>query len=190
MRVFINLCLFTLILSTFAEAEIQRVTVRWTALSCDRFCAANLETQFRKIPGVANVVINQGAGQADLTYYPNAPFSFDPLNYALAAIGLPAMDVRVRARGMIQHSAQVVYLISQGDNTTFTLLNPVIPDMTGQAAEFNILARYLRPPLLQKLLQAQAQQQIATIEGPLFMPERGFVSALVVEQLSLAPPKD
>lgn len=169
--------------ASLSEAEIIRATVRWNPISCDKFCVANLAGQFGKIPAVEAASINQAAGQVDLTYRRNAPFSFDSLNYALAALGLPVMDVRLRVRGIIQHNAQDVFLVSSGDGTRFTLLNPVVPDNSGQAAEFNFYARYLRPPLRQRLLEIESQGETAVIEGPLFMPERGFTLSLVVESL-------
>ena len=98
------------------------------------------------------------------------------------------MFVRVRATGTLQHTSQQVVLVSEGDNTRFTLLSPVVP-MKGQAAEFNLDARQLQPALLKKLLDAEAEHMVATIEGPLFMPERGTALSLVVEQSSFAEPK-
>ncbi len=170
-----------------AKAEIESVVVRWDPLSCQESCIKQLDKEFRKIPGVVEVSV--GAGEASLKYRKNSPFSFTPLKYALATIGLNSRNVRVRIRGTLHHTDKAVTLVSDGDNTSFTLINPVVPDMHGQSAQYNLDARQLQPALRQKLLDAEAEKQTATIEGPLYRPQRESELRLVVEQSSFTKPK-
>jgi hypothetical protein len=166
------------------RGEIERVTVTWSAMQCQPSCIKQLEEQFRKIPGVEEVSMNQAAGQADLKWKKNAPFAFSPVNVAMELIGLTINDIRIKVHGALQHSGKRVTLVSTGDFTHFDLLNPVVPEVHGQAAQFNLAARGLGPELLKKLLDAEAEKKVATIEGPLLMPERSPPLELVVSTVS------
>jgi hypothetical protein len=146
-----------------------------------------LEREFKKIPGVQSFVISAPAGQINIVWKPNASFTFQPIDTAMMMIGLTINDIRVKVRGKLRHDSRTVTLTSDGDNTRFNLLNPVLPQ-NGQAAEFNLAARALTPPLWQKLVDGEAEGLIATIEGLLFMPERSPPLQLVVEQLSFLKP--
>ena len=167
-------------------AEIERVTVTWTAMECQANCIRQLEEQFRKIPGVAEVTMNHSAGQADLKWTKGMPFAFSPVNVAMELIGLTINDIRVKVHGVLQHTGNKVTLISTGDFTHFDLLNPAVPEVHGQAAQFNIAVRGLGPELLKKLMDAEKEKKTATIEGPLLMPERSPPLELVVSTLSFS----
>lgn len=172
------------------QAEIISLTIKWTGLLCQEACVKQLEQQFKKIPGVDSFVISGAAGQINVVWKPNASFSFTPINTAMRMVGLSPLDIRLKVRGKLRHDARSVTLVSDGDYTRFNLLNPVLPEMNRQAAEFNLAARALTPPLRQKLLDAEAADMTATIEGVLFMPMRTPGLNLVVEQLNFtAPPK-
>jgi hypothetical protein len=170
-------------------AEIENVTVTWSAIECKSSCINQLEQQFRKIPGVAEISMNQSAGQADLKWKKNATFSFSPINIAMEMIGLTINDIRVRVHGILEHTATHVTLISSGDLTHFDLINPVVPTLKGQAPQFNLGVRGLQPALREKLLAAETEKKIATIEGPLFMPERSPPLELVVSSVSFSEAK-
>lgn len=171
-------------------AEVEKITIRWTAMECDNICMPHLDQQFKKIPGVSEITMNPG--QAEIKWKANAPFYLPSIKIAMQMIGLYMTDLRVKVRGIIKHSPTDVYLISSGDNTEFNLLNPVIPDPQRQAPQYNRAARALTPELRQKLLEAEARQQIAIIEGPIFMPERSPPDplALVVDQIKFVELKD
>lgn len=166
-------------------AEIEKIAISWTPMLCQGSCSKLLETQFKKIPGIAEFEIDQPAGQAMIKWEGNAPYSYNSINVAMRMVGLSIKNIRVRASGFIQHTKQNVYLISRGDNTRFELINPIIPNAKGQTVQYNLATRALSPELRQQLLNTEAEKEIVTIEGILFMPERHEVpEKLVAEQIS------
>lgn len=174
--------ILALILPASSWSEVERVIVTWTAIECQDACIRQLDKQFNKIPGVTSVSLSPG--QVVLKWQKNAPFSFSPINIAMELLGLTINDIRVRVRGRIKHDARHVTLYSLGDYTPFDLINPVVPDMDRQAAQFNLQARALRPALRQKLIDGELAGKIAIIEGPLLMPERSPPIELVVDSLT------
>ncbi len=166
------------------QAEIISLVVKWTGPLCGGECIKLLDREFRKISGIQEFVISGQAGQITIKWKPYASFTFQPVNVAMELVGLSINDIRIKVRGKLRHDARTVTLVSEGDNTLFDLLNPVVPQPSGQAAEFNLGARALKPDLRARLLQAEADGMTTTIEGLLFMPERSPPLELVVEQLS------
>lgn len=172
-------------------AQIEKITIRWTAQLCQNSCSKLLEREFRKIPGVDEIMIDQGSGQATLTWKEKIPFQFTSINTAMHMVGLSMRDIRIRVKGTIKHMGDHFYLISEGDQTRFDLVNPAVPHPSGQASEYNLATRKLSPPLRQKLLDGEMEKQMATIEGPVFMPERMTVpTQIVVDQLSFSQSKE
>lgn len=173
------------------SAEIQQVTITWTANLCRSECLRNLHDQLQNIPSVRDVRINEGAGKAFIFLKPNAPFSFAPFNQAMQLVGLSIVDIRVRAKGPIVNQGQDFILLSSGDNTPLTLINPVIPERNNYVVQYNAGAvnRRLSPTNIKKLEDARKSREIATIEGPLFLPERSPPLLLVIEQISFSAAK-
>lgn len=185
--------LFSLILGVLfnvpVQAEIQQITIRWTAPLCQETCTKLLMNEFRKIHGVAEIYIDQGSGQATLTWKERMPFEFTSVNTAMRMVGLSIRDIRIKVRGYVRHTGDTFYIVSEGDGTRFDLLNPVTPVRGGQTSEFNTLTRGISPALRQQFLDAEAQKLIATVEGPVFMPERKTVpTQIVVDSLSFSDP--
>jgi len=180
------LVVFAILCSTpCLHSEIEFVTITWNPMLCKGSCPALLEKQFKKIPGIAEYNIDQAAGQATLKWKPNVPYSFGPINTAMRMVGPSIKNIRLRVHGSIQHTKDNVYLISRGDNTRLSLINPVIPDPKGQSVQYNLAGRTLTPAMRQQFLDAEAKNQIATVEGPLFMTERHYSpEVLVVDQVS------
>lgn len=186
-KILFSFC-FCLGFTTVLYSEIQNITLRWTNTSCQETCSRLLEKEFRKIQGMDQISIDTGSKQADLTWKENIPFQYTSLNTALHMVGLSPRDVRIRVRGRVKHNGNAFFIISEGDNTRFELMNPVVPNPGGVAPQFNAYARQIKQPLKQKLLDGEAQQEIATIEGPIFMPERMTVpTQIVVDQLDFVP---
>lgn len=185
------LFLLSIVFADFSSllAEIEAVDISWRPLNCQTNCPRLLEQQFRKIPGVQEISINPSTGHATLKWKPNSPFAYSSINVAMRLVGLSFTDLRLRVRGTLQYTHNTVTITSIGDNTRFDLLNPVIPEITKQAAQYNLEARRLKPALYQKLVDAAEKKQIATIEGPLFMPWR-TPNELVVDQVSFTSPDD
>lgn len=155
-------------ISAAIQAEVQQVTLTWTAALCQGSCVQGLERQFRKINGVDDVAINQAAGQANLKWKPGIAFTSTSVYNAMAMIGLYIKTVRVRVVGEVSNSGQTFYLVSSGDGTPFMLLGSIQPSQTQYVQKQNMQTRLLDPATQQQLMQyAQAHQQIV-IEGPLF----------------------
>lgn len=183
------LSFFVFLIPALLRAEVETVSVTWTAMECQTNCRKQLEKEFRKIPGVAEVNMNPLAGQVDLKWKKNVQFTFSPINVAMEMVGLTINDIRVKVHGVLQHTATGVTLVSSGDYTRFDLLNPVVPQQHGQAPQFNTAARKLQPEMLQKLLEAERAKKIATIEGSLLFPERSPPLELVVSTMSFTEEK-
>jgi hypothetical protein len=60
--------------------------------------------------------------------------------------------------------------------------------MKGQTTVYNQSARSVSNELKQTLLRGIHEAKTATIDGPLFMPERNTSLVLTVEQLNFSPP--
>lgn len=170
-------------------AEIQKVVITWKSAFCQQSCADGLAREFRKVNGVAEIDMNAAAGRMELRWKPNAGFQFQPINNAMAMIGVSIKDIRVTVRGTLTHDNRRVTLVSLGDNTRFDIINPVIPSPNQQADEFNASTRGLTDANLTKLLDAEKEHMIATIDGPLFQPERSPPILLVLESLKLDKPE-
>lgn len=179
-----------LVENSHINAEIQQVTIKWTTLLCStQQCLALLDKELRKVPGIADFTINQGAGQAVIDWRPNMPFNFQDVNVPLRLVGLSVRDIHVKVRGTLSHDSKTVTITSIGDNTRFQLLNPVVTNPGQQAAIYNLGARQLSPELHQKLVEGETQGMIATVQGPIFMPGRSSAMQLVVGNVSFSKPK-
>lgn len=168
---------------SFLLAEIESITIKWTALECQQSCIVGLEKQFRNINGVADVIMNQNAGQATLRWKAGVVLTFPPINTAMSMIGLSINDLHIKVRGTISHDARTVTLNSLGDNTRFLLMSPVTPKQYEMVEQFNPQTHILTPAQRTQFLEAQDANQIAIVEGPLFEPERSPPLKLIVERV-------
>lgn len=166
------------------KAEIQEVTISWTAQECLGSCAKGLYDQFRKIHGVSEISINQSAGQASLRWEPNASFSYQPVQVAMQLMGLAINNIKVRVRGTIRNDSPTSFrLVSIGDSTSFTLAATPPPVKNQYVEQYNAQNRTLPKEMIQQLFEAQINDQIATISGPLFAPWRSPPLYLVIEKI-------
>lgn len=184
-----SLFVLTAIYSPSAYSEVQSVTIRWTSQLCQKNCGILLEKELKKVNGVDQVGIDLSAGQASLTWKPMSPFSYTSINTAMHMVGIALRDIRLRVKGHIRHTGETIYLVSEGDNTRFDLVNPVAPNLKGQSTVYNAMGRKLSPELRQQLLDGEKNGLTATIEGPVFMPERMTVPVqIVVDSLRFEEP--
>lgn len=166
-------------------AEIQRVQIKWQPASCSTGCAQLLAQKFQRLPGVAQVFINQASGQADIRWKPNYPFTYQTVYTPMQLVGLWYDDFRVKVRGIIQINGNQVTLVSLGDNTRFILLGTVDAQYGRYVTEYNTMTRPFSPSVMAQLQQAAIDSRVALVEGPLFMPERSPPMYLIVSQLNL-----
>lgn len=180
--------LFFAILCQQVYGEVQQVILIWWKPGlCGAPCVKNLYKQLGRVPGVSTVNIDQAAGRAYLEWKPDRTFSFQPLNAAVRYVGIRVDDIRLKVRGHIIQEAAQIKLVSSGDNTSFTLLNPVIPQPRQYVEQWNPAARKLSPSLQAQLLEIAKKGEVVTIEGQFFEPYRSPPNHLVVEQVSTEP---
>lgn len=184
MKTYFSIFLLLISYMTPLSAEIQKVNLTWTAILCRGLCGRELEKQFSRVKGVASISIDQQAGSAELRWKPNEKFSFQPIHIAMSLVGLGLRDIRLSVKGTIRTDGKTFTLVSLGDNTIFTLLNPIIPNPHSYVPQTSSANRKLTPEMQQKLFDAQRTHKIATISGPLFEPYRSPPLMLVIDQIS------
>lgn len=175
MFLFKKLAIYTLFLSlaiSSISAEIQRVTVHYTAMVCTEQCIVLLNSYLRQLPGVSNVMFNEGAGTASIAWKPNYPFEFQPVNYAVRRIGLQVDVMYVKFRGTIQVVGDHYYLVSLGDGTKMELLSSPVTTKLGRPEQFSYFTHTLNDHYKKLFREAQARHLLVTVEGPLFEPDR------------------
>lgn len=171
-------------LNLHIQAEVVKVNVQWQPETCTMECVKLLAAQFQKIPGVAQIIMNQPGGTAELRWKPGFPFVYAQVKTAMQMVGPGIRDIRVKVRGTIGFQKQTVTLTSLGDNTVFFLLGPVTPQQGKMDVYYSLESHQLSPDMLNKLMQGAQQNRIAVIEGPLFEPWRYPYLWLIVSQLN------
>jgi len=170
------------------SAEIEAITIKWIAQECTDACIQNLAQRFLSIPGTAELLMNGGQGQAVIRWKPYAPFSFDSINSAMRLAGPRIKDIRFKVRGTVIGSGGNYVLRSLGDNTQFVLLGPVQPSTTQYVQQYSMESHPLSAESLQRFYDAQRNNVVVTIEGPLYEPTRLLGSSLylIVESAAFA----
>ena len=166
-------------------AEIEKVTITWTSALCADQCVKELIHYFSLVPGVAGVQIDQPGGRAIVRWKPNIPFTYQSMDTVTRLVGLYQNEIRVRVKGQISHNLQQMKITSVGDGTSFNLLGPVTPSKTQYVEENNAENRKLSPEMTNKLLDAENNSQLVTIEGPLFLPERSPPMQIIIETVQI-----
>lgn len=167
------------------QAEIQKVTIKWTSALCAGPCVKELYHYFSLVPGVADVQIDQPGGQAIVRWKPNVPFTYQSMDTVTRLVGLYQNEIRVRVQGQVSHNLNNFRITSLGDGTTFNLLAPVTPSRTQYVEENNEETRQLSQEMKNQLLEAQQNNQMVTIEGPLFLPERSPPMQIIIESFKV-----
>lgn len=168
------------------QAEIQNVTITYQAALCIDQCPALLEKEFLKIPGVQKVQVLGQAGQVELRWKPDSPFSLSPINTAMRMVGPRLKMVYVTVKGQIRSYGDTITLVSDGDGTTFNLVNRISPNPNQYFEQYNIDTRAIPPALRDELLTYERNRNAVVIQGPLFQPERIIPLQLVVQYLQQA----
>jgi hypothetical protein len=191
----VNLMVLVGIPCHFLVAEIVYVQVQWQPETCPMGCAQNLAAQFQKIPGVAEITMNQGGGYAQLRWKPGLPFLYAQVKSAMQAVGPGIRDIRVKVRGTLNFEKQRVSLTSLSDNTVFYLLGEILPQQGQLSVYYSLESHQLSPEMVAKLVDGYEHHRIAVIEGPLFEPWRYSYLWLIADKVqfvesenSSAPP--
>ncbi|CCB85609.1 MULTISPECIES: hypothetical protein [Parachlamydia] len=169
------------------HGEIQNVAITWQSALCPPACAELLQKEFQKVRGVSQVLMNASAGQLQLKWQPNVPFSFAPINGTMRMVGPRLKIIRLTVRGHIRTSGNNITLVSDQDGTVFNLVNRITPVQDEYTEQYNIQTRAFPPPVVEEMRQKEKARQMVIIEGPLFQPERVVPLQLVVEYMKDAP---
>lgn len=181
-----------LIFVSFLNAEVEQVHLRWDPIPCKKACPILLHERLQKAKGVASVEIDANSGHATMTWDEKIPFSFVPLNYALRYVGVREKDLRVKVSGTIYGSGANYFIKSRGDQTLFMLFNRAASEGPSNYVNlYNPTNRALSLELIAKLEEIKKANQIAIIEGPIFMPERSPPDPLrlVIDNISIEKQK-
>lgn len=175
--------------STPLSAEIVQVTLVWQAGLCTPACIRELNQQLSRINGVDQINMNEGAGRAYLTWKKDAPFSFQPINMATRFVGIRINDIRLKVKGRISGSGSNLQLISDGDNTRFSLLNPITSSPNQYSVSNSVYTRQLSADVIAKLIETVKNKETVTVEGQFFEPFRSPPNNLVAERIEIVHKK-
>ena len=173
------------------RGEIQLVTLNWKTGVCKSECIRHLEKQLRAIPLISEIQINEGAGQAQLKLKPNSSFTYEPFRMAMESIGISITHLDLVVRGQISSQGQDYVLLSTGDNTAFTLINPIVPERDNYIVQYNTVPgnKKLTPNLIKQLEEGRKAKELATIQGQLLFPENSPPLLLIIQHIKFGPPE-
>lgn len=185
--VFGLLTILNVILIIPLQSEVEKAVLKWNPGYCTESCLKNLTRRLQSMHDVAEVKMEGESSQATLRWKPNKPFSFQAIDYTMRYVGVRMMQVFVTVRGTILHADKNASIVSIGDNTPFLLLSPT-DIKAGQAAALqNIQSYKLKPEMRNKLILAEQQYKVVTIEGLLLLPERGPPLYMIIQNISIPP---
>ena len=170
-------------------AEIHQVIISWTPGLCLESCVRGLDAYFLKVPSVESVTISQPGARAVIKVKPKMKFDYVGLRSAMQMIGLSITEIRVNVTGNIVQEGTKFVMVSSGDLSRFILINPVVPGR-GYSEQFNLANRQLSPDMRDKLLKGIQDKEMATVDGPLFMPELYQPLNMVIEQIRFNKPEE
>ena len=188
MRCYMKKWLFLAFLGFYSlNAEILSVQLIWNPANCDSRCATSFGQQFQRIPGVAGIQLNPGAGSADLAWTPGAPLQFSPINAAFSMVGPSIQDFRVSVRGNLIAQGNTFTLSSVGDNTQFLLLGALQqqPGRWTVPYNYNPVNYPLSTELFQQLSLVAQQRQVIVVSGQILAPERSPPWMLIVRNVEV-----
>lgn len=93
--------LFAVAIAAPAGAQVEKVAMRTTGISCG-VCAAVSEVNFKRIPGIDKVKISLSQEAIMLTYKPGAVFSTQQIRDVLKPLDVGVLQFQIGARGRIQ----------------------------------------------------------------------------------------
>jgi len=182
--------LFALHASTVL-GEILDVNISWNSYQCVQNCPQILYRNFSQIRGVAEVNISSTAGAARLRWKPGFPFSYSMVKVPMQMAGVGVNEIRVRVRGQVLEQGRETVLISEGDNTRFVLVSPIMPSRRLYTTTPNPYYRELSPDLRDRIIRESEQGKLLVVEGPLFRPARSPPLQIIVQNIRVErPPED
>src|SRR5712692_1036822 len=99
-----RLFLLVLALAAPALAQVEKVAIRTSGISCG-VCAGLSEMHFRRLPGVDNVRISLSQEAIMLTYKPGAPFDPEGIRKFLGSLEVGVVQFQISARGRVREQS-------------------------------------------------------------------------------------
>src|SRR5215467_2048307 len=101
-------------LSSGGTAQVERVAMRTTGISCG-VCAGLSELYFRRVPGVDQVKISLSKEAIMLTYKPGATFDPDGIRKILQPLEVGVTQFQISVRGRAQEESGKRLLLAGKD---------------------------------------------------------------------------
>jgi hypothetical protein len=105
------LCVLPLLLAVPASAQVEKIAMRTTGISCG-ICAGLSEIYFRRLPGVDQVKISLRTESIMLTYKPGAAFDPEAIRKILAPLKVGVIQFQIGARGQVEESGGKRFLVA------------------------------------------------------------------------------
>ncbi len=169
------------------QAEIEQITIHWNALKCLNTCVPLIERSLQSVQHVSNIQIDSQTGTAIMAWDSNYPFSYEPFKTASATVGIRFNEISLRVKGTIHHETDQFYLTSSKDGSRFLLTAPMLQQPGHSTPRFNTSIRPLAGEAKNQLLEAEKNQLIVEISGPLFLA-RNNPLILIAEHIKLYVP--
>lgn len=172
-----------------AYAEVEEVSIRWRNNNCTDTCHALLEKQFKSMSGALDAKVDGKGGIATMRWKPRMKFRYSDINLAIRMVGVPLLDIQIKARGTITHSGKRFTLESIGDDTNFILLSPLEVKPNRMAVPQNVDSYSISPETQKKLLDSELGFYVVSVSGVLLMPERSPPYYLIIEKIEGGAPE-
>ena len=115
-----SLGLFAFVLAFPAAAQVEKVAIRTTGISCGA-CAAISEIQFRRVPDIEKVAISLSTETITLFYKSGASLDTRQIRRVLQQLEVGIVHVQITAVGRVQQEGTNWFFVSAKDK--FTLDN-------------------------------------------------------------------
>src|SRR5215467_6214784 len=101
-------------LSSGGTAQVERVAMRTTGISCG-VCAGLSEIYFRRVPGVDQVKISLSKEAIMLTYKPGAAFDPEGIRKILQPLEVGVVQFQISARGRVEQQDGKQFFVAGKD---------------------------------------------------------------------------
>ncbi len=178
-RVSALLTLALSLLPFWSSAEVVWAKLFWKPDFCPAGCYPLMERRLRGIDCISRVDFNFAEGTAKLVWKPNQPYDDRKLRTPMAWVGVHISDVHLKVRGVIESDDKDLFIVSLGDGTRMPLLSPAKLEEGRYLMNPTRSAYSLDPATKERLLQAQKNHEIVTLEGKVIMPYRPPIHLLI-----------
>src|SRR2546430_13863840 len=110
----VALCVLMVITALPAAAQVERVAVRTSGISCGT-CAAVSEFYLRRLPSIDKVDISLKNEAVMVSYKPGSSFQPKDLREIFQKTDVAVTQMQIRARGRVQEQAGTRFLIAGKD---------------------------------------------------------------------------